>query len=281
VPPKPQEPHITTSLSARMRAREGGGDPPQRENFEKDVHEKTRKSEIEAAFWRVVKDWPGFAGMPKVKARTAWFRLGDDDRELAERRRDAWFALLRSQGKSHFPAPFTYFSERLFADIPDAPDKPAAPLVHAPFGKGWMALRFHLLDGPRAQWRPTAFQRKMLGEGKDDLVRNDRRRGEFPQVAVMDGDAGYGRGARHPPDLAPFDTQGYVPVKVGSDGWKAWVYWHDEHDFPALPEPRGDDRHVWLPQKDPAGFELNHHGNRQETDSDGSANGGDDFEAFG
>jgi hypothetical protein len=98
---------------------------------------------VEAAFWRTIKDWPGFDGMPKEKAFAEWFRLSSDERHRAEKRRDAWFTLLKAQKKSHFPAPSTYFREKLFDEVPDKLAEPEGPrfVKAAPFGKLMMATR--------------------------------------------------------------------------------------------------------------------------------------------
>lgn len=99
---------------------------------------------VEAAFWRTIKDWPGFDGMPKQNAMAEWFRLTSEERQRAEKRRDPWFALLKAQKKSHFPAPSTYFREKLFDAVPDKLAEPDAPafVKAAPFGKLMMATRF-------------------------------------------------------------------------------------------------------------------------------------------
>jgi len=227
----------------------------ERENFEKDL-EKAKAKEVEAGFWRVIKDWPNFTGMPKEKAKAAWYRLSDDDRKEAEEKRDAWFDLLKNQKRSHIAAPFTYFNERLFAEV-DAP-KPIIDVTDRylkPFGREWMALRFHHLALERRKWQPSPADQMLIADGKGHLIADKRHRAEFPAVGTMDLDASTSRPALRPDGFAP-DVSNYQKIKACSQEWDAWQDWFKQNDLPPLPMPdgvsRGAERWVWVPSNLPS-----------------------------
>ena len=208
--------------------------------------EKAKQSQkIETAFWRTIKDWPGFAGMPKTKALAEWKNLTDEERCAAEDKRDAWLALLRSNKKDHTPAPSTYFSQKLWRDVRE-PDAVQQPVLLKPYGKGWMAHRLALLPLARCKWVPTSWQQKMIDLGKSEMLRGDRHRREFPQVALMDDDAQNGKGMVLPAQTPMPDIENYVRVKQGSPEWGAWENWHMANDYPWI-NPEKFREYIWLP----------------------------------
>ena len=248
--PLPQDKNIPDNFPEslhRAGAREGGADAPVRE-----VDLKKREKEIENAFWRIVKEWPGNQGMPKQRALEAFRKLTDDERKMAEERRDNWFAVLKQQKKTHTPAPTTYFGEKLFLDISAGGDAKPSLTVVKPFGKAWFALRLRMLKAPRKPWNPSPLQQHMRTNGKGHLVVGDRRRAQFPQVAMLDRDALDGREWSVPPDVMLPDLDGYERIAAGGEEWDAWQAWFDANDWPLLPMPPGRDRWVWVPSRLPA-----------------------------
>lgn len=222
-----------TSQPARERARE---------KFDRISENKEDRKSIEAAFWRTIKDWPRFAGMPKAPALKVWWELTPDERVLAERRRDAWLAKLGADGIQHKPSPSTYFRERLWTSVPDPQEAERAPEQAAPFGKLWSAMRLAaLLQEPAPLPKPTAFIERLLAEGGEAA---DRERAErlarhgWPKVTRMHEAAGDRRGWRpegHEGALGAL-AAGFEPVNVGSDLWEEWRQLHADRGWPWLPD---------------------------------------------
>lgn len=250
--PTPPYPSLDPSIE-RERARE-----PKKGQTETGLPaEPEDPKAVERTFWRVVKDWPGFAGMPKDPAKREWFALSAADRAEAEAKRDAWLKLLKRQRKSHIPAPSTYFREKLFQDVPGETQEGAQACVAAPFGKAWMAGRLaRLLAGPT---RPvnanmlTAFARQQLAEGQTDettLLLAKQASTGFPAVGLMHERAAAGRGELVAPELAALGAL-MEAVLVGSDLWLAWEAFHEKQGWPWLPDP-GELRAVYFPKGGPA-----------------------------
>lgn len=234
--PTPPDPSIDPSGEREARAREESSDPKQ----------------IEKAFWRTVKDWPGFAGMPKGPARKAWDALSPEEREAAEARRADWLALLRAQKKSHVPAPSTYFNERLWLDVPPAPERPE--IVSAPpFGPHWQAVRMTaLIAGAGPVPEPPSWELRMVEEGQmseEELRRNRRARLGFPDVNTLHELAAAGRGCTARPDIEPLAAL-MEAVPVGSAAWEAWRAVHEDWGWPWLPDP-GKQKAVYFPSGGP------------------------------
>lgn len=168
-------------------------EPPVEPSTEPSLREGASEREIsrsiEKGFWRTIKDWPDFAGMPKDRAKAAWFALTAEERDLAERRRDAWFALLKVQRKSHVPAPSTYFGEKLFLEVPDQPSECVKPQLQNPFSRPWMALWLGELAKPMATAWPvlTAFQQMQMRDPAKagDVEMERRRKYGWPKAAAM------------------------------------------------------------------------------------------------
>ncbi|WP_265518953.1 hypothetical protein [Nitratireductor luteus] len=212
---------------------------------------------VERAFWQVVKDWPGFAGMPKEPAKRAWMALSPEDRADAAAKRDAWLALLKAQRKSHTPAPSTYFGERLWRDVPEPEEEKPVALEAKPFGPLWQAVRVkQLLLGPTVpQTALTAFQRHMVEKGEWDeaqLRLESQAKTGFPVVNAIHDKAAHRQGISVSPALQPLaDLMEAVPV--GSDVFEAWRRHHERHGWPWIPDPGGM-RVVYFPRGGPAGL---------------------------
>lgn len=196
---------------------------------------------IEKGFWALVKDWPGFAGMPKEPAKRAWFALSAEERRDAAERFPRWLQLLKAQKKSHTPAPSTYFGEKLWMDVP-AQNEAAKPVnaMAAPFGKLWSAARIsELLMAPTGIIAPpTQFQLSLIRQGKttlDEVRAEQRMRCGWPSVNTMHERARERQGWLCPLALEEV-AQGFQ--QVHRDG-EQLVAWRREHQLRGWPFPEG------------------------------------------
>ncbi|WP_438752047.1 helix-turn-helix domain-containing protein [Pararhizobium sp. O133] len=206
---------------------------------------------VEAAFWRLVKDWPGFDGMPKKPAMAAWLKLTAEERTEASDRFTGWLALLKGQKKDHVPAPSTYFGERLWRDVPAMQEaaKPKNAMVPA-FGKLWGAYRLaELLAGVTGAISGlTATEKTMVDAGKWtlDRVRADKRRNHgYPNVNTMHERARNRQGWICPLALEGA-AQGFAQVRRDSDLMVAWMREHERRNWPFL-DARSLPEWVYLP----------------------------------
>ena len=197
---------------------------------------------VEKGFWALVKDWPGFAGMPKEPAKRAWHALTADERREAAERFPRWLQLLKAQKKSHTPAPSTYFGEKLWKDVP-AQDEAAKPVnaMAAPFGKLWSAARIsELLMAPTGIIAPpTQFQLSLIRQGKTtlDAVRAEQRmRCGWPAVNTMHERARERQGCLCPLALEEV-AQSFQQVHRDSEQLAAWQREHKRRGWPS-PEGR-------------------------------------------
>lgn len=237
-------------------------DPSAARERGRDDREEGKK--IEAAFWRVVKDWPGFAGMPKEPARKAWQRLSAEERALAEARLPGWLALLKAQGKSYTPSPSTYFGERLWSDVPD-PAEAAKPVdFDAPaFGPHWSAVRLRLLLGEMvdaSRWpKPGTFMAMLLAQddaaGRTARMERQAAHG-WPQVNRLHESADNRRGIRVAIG-SPVEALAKLmePVPVGSAMFEAWKIEHERRGWPWLPDT-GSMRVVYFPAGGPGALDA-------------------------
>ncbi|WP_208179152.1 helix-turn-helix domain-containing protein [Sinorhizobium medicae] len=249
--------HSNNSDSANtdcQNLREGG-----REASE-DGQEPEDPRKIDAAFWALVKDWPGFAGMPKEPARKAWFALTADERREAAERFARWLQLLRAQKKSYTPAPSTYFEEKLWKDVP-APDEPAKPVnaMAAPFGKLWSAARIsELLMAPTGIIAPpTQFQLSLIKQGKttlDEVRAEQRMRCGWPAVNTMHERARERQGWLCPLALEEV-AQGFQPVQRDGEQLAAWRREHQRRGWP-FPEGKLPDWSYFPPIEGDGDFDL-------------------------
>ncbi len=230
------EPPLEPSVE-RGRASEHGD----AQEAQADEHPESQAA-IERDFWRLVKGWPGFDGMPKRPALAAWMRLGTEDRQQAADRFPAWLALLKAQKKSHVPAPATYFGEKLWQAVADQPDQPSGPKLAAPYGKLWMATRF--ADLQRKAYGPiaplTAFEQSQVKAGQrtaEQIYREKVRRSGWTVVNAMHERAADAKGYPCSPDLLPI-SEGFRQVHRGGDLYAAWRREHERRGWPFLDDTR-------------------------------------------
>ncbi|RWP31804.1 helix-turn-helix domain-containing protein [Mesorhizobium sp.] len=240
--PTPPDPSLDPSVE-REREREDG-------------------KKIDADGWALLKDWPGFAGMPKEPALKVWRSLEPDERAEAARLFPHWLALLKAQRKTHTPAPSTYFGQKLWREVPE-PQAAAPKPAYAPaFGPVWAAIRMRdLLTGPKAATPLKAWEERSLADGtmkldRDALQKANRLRGGWPMVNALHqaaetrglGIHGFGPEEEHLGKLCEF-------VPIGSEVWQAWKLEHELRGWPWLPDP-GTMRGVYFPAGGPAGLEA-------------------------
>lgn len=205
--------------------------------------EKEDLKAIKTAFWRVIKAWPGFDGMPKENYLEDWFALTPDERIEAEAKRDAWFALLKAQKKSHVSAPSTYFRQKLWKDVPDAPAQTDQPsrLEAKPFGKlfGIDVYRNFLIVSPGLISAPTAFERNQIERGErteGEIYREKLVKQGWTDVEAMFERGATGRSVVVSGRLASLSDR-IESVSVGSELWLAWKAYHEERGWRWYPSP--------------------------------------------
>ncbi|AEG04255.1 helix-turn-helix domain-containing protein [Sinorhizobium meliloti] len=220
------EPPIEPS-DLREGAREAEGQESQTET----------EQSIEKGFWALVKEWPGFAGMPKEPAKRAWFALSADERREAAERFPRWLQLLKAQKKSHVPAPSTYFGEKLWMDVPaqDAAAKPVNAMA-APFGKLWSATRIAelLLPPTGIIAPPTKFEQMQINAGQvtlADVMAEKRMRAGWPTVNTMQERARSAQGWICPLTLEEAG-QGFHAVRRDGELLDAWRREHQRRGWP-------------------------------------------------
>lgn len=245
---------------------------PSEEPDERGGRDERKKAEVRG--WALLKDWPGFAGMPKEPALKFWLALTADEQDEAERKFKPWLALLKAQRKSHVPAPSSYFGQKLFAEVPEptAADKPS--VVDAPvFGPVWGAIRLRLLltvapiDGPR----PSAFMAAELqrDDEKGEQARRTRRAMHgWPQVNAMhDRATNTRKGVSVTAELADRLKPLMVPVMVGSPDYDAWRELHQSRGWPWIPDP-GAQPVVYFPARGPEALKAFEQAIRDEGNDD-------------
>ncbi|TIO62955.1 helix-turn-helix domain-containing protein [Mesorhizobium sp.] len=241
----------------------GPGPAPKNDPLRTNLREGAREDDkkIEAEGWALLKNWPGFDGMPKEPAMRIWRTLDAEERATARRRFLPWLMLLKSQHKSRIPAPSTYLTERLWQAVPDPTDAPAAPVVAAPFGKAWGARRMVVIlagSGPLPE--PKGFSAKLIKDGGELGRREELARQAtygFPEVSRMHQLAADGKGWTLRPETEPSESMlaMMTACRVGSDEYRAWKALHDERGWPWLPDP-GRQEWVYFPVGGPDGLEA-------------------------
>lgn len=220
---------------------------------------KENQKLIDDSFWKLAKDWPGFAGMPKEPARKAWFALSAEDRAAASIRFPHWLAMLKAQKKSHVPAPSTYFGEKLWQDVPDAVLE-APKLLEAPvFGPVWAAVRMAelLLVEPQKPRHISKFIADLIAQGGPAAEReklNLLREYGWPKVKHWHQQATDRRGMTVGPRFAAVADL-MEPVPVNGELWQVWQAEHEARGWPWIPDP-GQMRVVYFPTGGPAGLEA-------------------------
>ncbi|MCF6111983.1 helix-turn-helix domain-containing protein [Mesorhizobium muleiense] len=243
----------------------GPGPAPKNDPFRTKERERAREPEdrkaVEADGWALLKNWPGFDGMPKEPAMKIWRTLDAEERATARRRFLPWLTLLKAQKKSHVPAPSTYLTERLWQAVADPADAPPAPVLAAPFGKLWGVRRMAVLlagSGPLPPAR--GFSAQLIERGGEMGQREELSRQAnhgFPEVNRMHQLAADGKGTTLRPETEPGEAvlALMAPCRVGSDEYRAWKALHDERGWPWLPDP-GRQEWVYFPAGGPAGLEA-------------------------
>ncbi|MBK0020944.1 helix-turn-helix domain-containing protein [Ochrobactrum sp. S46] len=206
--------------------------------------EKEDLKAIKTAFWRVIKAWPGFDGMPKENYLEDWLALTPEERIEAEAKRDDWFALLKAQKKSYVSAPSTYFSQKLWKDVPDkseADQQKPARLEAKPFGKlfGVEVYRNFLTVSPGPISGPTAFERSQIQRGErteNEIYREKLAKQGWGSVEDLFERASMGRSIAV---SARYDSlcDQMESVGVGSDRWFDWQAYHAERGWRWYPSP--------------------------------------------
>lgn len=220
----------------------------------KSGHGRSAK-QIDRLFWTLVKDWPQQKGMPKGNAQSAFEQLSEEEQDQALENRDVWIALLKSQGKDHFPAPSTYCRERLWKEIPEDFGKTALQgetSVAPPFGKAWGAARFACLvmEPTGSPPKLTTAQEQMIDQGlysRDDLLREKRAMNGWPRVNTMHERAIRRRlGVACDPALAGLADL-FGKVHRDSPAWIAWRDLHAKKGWPWFGPDRDCPEWVWMP----------------------------------
>lgn len=249
-PPYKAEPSEEPSIEPIERgARESDGEEKQPEDPKR----------IDADGWSLLKDWPGFAGMPKEPALRIWRTLNADERAEAQRKFPAWLALLKAQRKSHTPAPSSYFGQKLFREVPEPVEAEAAPVTAAPFGKMWSAIRLARLLQPCGPLpRPGGFIANLIEQGGEagqrEQLAHQARHGWRDVNAMHDRAAN-----RHGLTVLAHHTSleaiaaAFEQVRVGSERWDAWQAEHIARGWPWLPDPGAQDW-VYFPAGGPEGL---------------------------
>ncbi|WP_287360741.1 helix-turn-helix domain-containing protein [Mesorhizobium sp.] len=222
--------------------------------------EREDGKKIDADGWALLKDWPGFAGMPKEPALKVWRSLEPVERAEAARLFPHWLALLKAQRKTHTPAPSTYFGQKLWREVPEPQAAPQKPAYAPAFGPVWAAIRMRdLVTGPKVPPSPLkGWEESAIANGRlerEALEKGNRMRSGWPMVNALHqaaetrglGIHGFGPEEERLGKLCEF-------VPIDSDVWKAWKLDHELRGWPWLPDP-GTMRGVYFPAGGPAGLE--------------------------
>lgn len=208
------------------------------------ANEREDRKAIEKPYWKLVLSWPGLAGSPQAKWLDAWLALTPDERLEAAAKRDAWVALLRANGKDHIHVPGTYFENKLWKQVPDAPssqtDTPSR-VEAKPFGKlfGVEVYRNFLTVAPGRISAPTPFERGQIERGdrsEGEIYREKLARQGWPSVNDLFERASSGRSAVVSSRWQPCCDQ-MQAVKVGGELWDAWQAYHAECGWAWFPDP--------------------------------------------
>lgn len=204
------------------------------------VQEDDRKT-IEREFWRLVKNWPGFEGMPKEPAKAPFFALTPDERAEAIDRLPAWLDLLKAQKKTHTPAPSTYLREKLWKAVSGSAQVTSSTSVPNPFSRAWHARRlFELMQPPNTSMPcMTQFQRAAMAAGGEEarkVVLDRREKYGWPKVNTMHQRAMNAQGVTVSPRLSLI-SDGFEKAHKDGDLAAAWRRLHQRHGWPWMVVP--------------------------------------------
>lgn len=221
---------------------------------EREEEKREDRKQLDRSFWKLVKDWPGAAGMPTSAAKALWYGLADDDREAALAKRDGWVKMLKAQSRAHFPAPSTYIKERLWRDVPDVVEAARPATMEArPFGPIWCIERFsHLFNDPAppifAGWERIMIQEKPEREAQ--FVREKRAKYGWPAVNRLHDLASQRQGVMVSSRLEDFKPMTEA-VPVASALFEDWRKYHEIKGWPWIPDS-GNQPVVYFPVGGPA-----------------------------
>lgn len=230
-PPTPYYP-LSNPSTARESVREASEDRKDAEDPKK----------VDAAFWEFVKDWPGFGGLGKERARKLWHSMSADDRAQAVAGYAGWRKLLKRDRKDHVPTPQTYFRNRLWLSVPDdmVADRPERDMAK-PFGKLWMATRFvELLSPPKGRIAGlTQADRNQIAAGvttEAEIMRKRVQQMGWSWVNTMHERARERQGANCPLALEGV-AAAFLPVHRDSGLMQAWAAEHERRGWPFFDPP--------------------------------------------
>lgn len=208
------------------------------------ANDQEDRKKIEKAYWKLVRSWPKLDGTPQAKWFDSWLALTPEERIQAAEKRDAWVELLRSNGRDHIHVPGTYFENKLWEQVPDAPavsaDQPAR-LEAKPFGKlfGVEVYRNFLTVSPGMISVPTAFERGQIQRGErseNEIYREKLAKQGWGSVEGLFERASSGRSTAVSARYNPL-CERMQPVRVGSDQWLAWQTYHADRGWRWYPTP--------------------------------------------
>lgn len=244
------DPTLTEREGAGARACETG-------KGEKGKSRETSRTlkQAETLFWKLIKAWPQFDGMPKDRAKVAFLKLSPGDQDDALEKRDAWFALLKAQKKTLFPAPTKYCQQRLWLDLSTAGKAQggvAQAQIAKPFGKMWGAKRFAALMAPPGyvDRKINSFQQLEIDSGRttlDAVLLGRQALSGWPGVKTMHERAiDQHKGDTVSITLEPL-AELFASVNVGSELWQAWADLHRDRGWPWI-EGRRLPEWVYMPR---------------------------------
>jgi len=231
---------------------------PVTEPDEREAREDDPKK-IERDGWALLKDWPGFAGMPKEPALKVWLGLDAADRTEAIRLFPHWLALLKAQKKTHVPAPSSYFGQKLWREVPEPTEEKPTAIVAPPFGPVWSAVRLRTLlivpptEAPPAKGFMAALLAQDDAKGRQARLTRQAAHG-WPSVNRMHEAAESRRGITVAPELEALATL-MEPVPVRGETWQRWLAEHEKRGWPWLPDP-GQMPVVYFPVGGPDGLDA-------------------------
>ncbi|MEO0955778.1 MAG: hypothetical protein AAFY12_12350 [Pseudomonadota bacterium] len=182
-------------------------------------------------------------------------KLTPDEQLTALELRDDWIALLRSQGRTLFPAPSKYLADKLWLAVPKGfrnPEHAAKNEKASPFGKMWGAIRFaDLMREPYGHFPAIPGALQAIFEKGGDLAEREKRsrmaKYGWPKVKTMHERAVSGRkGVVSVPALEAL-TALFVEVHRDSSAWIAWRDLHEKKGWPWFGPDRDCPEWVWMP----------------------------------
>lgn len=256
---KEEPPLSDQSPPIERDARASGQEEGQPEAPATDDQPAQSREQLERRFWKLARNHPQSAGMPKKPWLEAWLKLEPAEQDRAERRYPAWLALLKAQSKNHVPALSTYFAEKLFDEVPEPADEADKPAVveARPFGPLWAALVMReLLGEPQPAPAPSSRFLADLVARDNDAGRAERLRRQavygWPTVNRWFSSADSRKGFAARPEEQPL-AELTEPVPVDSKQMAAWKAEFDRRGWPWLPD-WGGMRVVYLPKGGPQGL---------------------------